>query len=340
MAKIVLGMGCAHTPQLHTKAEDWALRGNRDKIDGVPFWYKGKRMKYAEVEAMRKSEGFAPNLDLDYGNQLLQRAYKVLDRMHEAYRAAKPDVMILFGNDQHEIFFNQLNPAFAILGGESFDNMPRTDVQKTRLPVGIALADPGHLPDEHVSLPGHPELAEHLTRSLVAEDFDITASTEQPRVEEDKSVMDGMPHAYGFIYKQIMRDFVIPHVPIVTNTFFPPNQPKASRCLAFGRAVGRAIEAWDSDARVCVVGSGGLSHFLVDADWDNEFLEGLKANQLDELASLDEAYYQAGSSECKSWLAAAGAVEGTGLKPHVEDYFPLFRTEGGTGSSCGFLTWS
>lgn len=340
MAEIVLGMGCAHTPQLHTAAKDWGLRGNRDKNDGVPFWYKGKRMKYAEVEALRKSEGFNPNLDQEYGDQLIRRAYDVIDRMHAAYVAAKPDVMILFGNDQHEIFLNQINPAFAILAGEEFENMPRTEDQKSRLPIGIALADPGHLPDEPVVYPGHPELAKHIITSLIEEEFDVASSTEQPRVEDAKSVMHGMPHAYGFIYKQIMRDHVIPHVPANTNTFFPPNQPKAKRCLAFGRAIGRAIERWDSDARVCVVGSGGLSHFLVDDAWDKEFMDGLEKNALDDLAAQHEGYYQAGSSECKSWLAAAGAVEHTGLKAKTQDYIPLFRTEGGTGSSCGFMLWT
>jgi OH-DDVA oxygenase/3-O-methylgallate 3,4-dioxygenase len=77
-----------------------------------------------------------------------------------------------------------------------------------------------------------------------------------------------MPHAYGFIYKQIFRDKVVPHVPIDTNGFFPPNQPRAARCLAFGQLVGNAIRGWDADLRVCVIASGGLSHFVVDEDFD------------------------------------------------------------------------
>jgi protocatechuate 4,5-dioxygenase beta chain len=50
-------------------------------------------------------------------------------------------------------------------------------------------------------------------------------------------------------------------VPINVNTVQFP-LPKASRCFKFGQAIGRAIESWDSDARVVVIGTGGLSHQL------------------------------------------------------------------------------
>lgn len=339
MAEIVLGIGCAHTPQLHTMAKDWHLRGDRDQKDGVPFWYKGKKMKYADVEAMRKSEGFNPDTSVEFGDNLLQRGYRVIDDLHEVYKKAAPDVMIIFGNDQHEIFYDQIQPAFAILGCEEFENMPRREDQKSRLPIGIDISDHGHLPDDRNVYPGHPELAEHMIRSVIDEEFDVAWSKSQPKVEDHKSVMSGMPHAYGFIYKQIMRDRVIPHVPCNTNTFFGPNQPKASRCVDWGRAIGRAIESWDSDARVCIVASGGLSHFLVDDAWDEIFLKALEDNDLKKMTDYHEGYYQAGSSECKSWLACAAALEHTGLKAKTQDYFPLYRTPGGTGSSCGFMLW-
>lgn len=339
MARIVLGIGCAHTPQLHTPAESWMIRGNRDMQDGVAFWYQGEKLKYAEVEARRGAEGFNSALDVESAQAALDRAHGAIDRLHEIYRAAAPDVMVIFGNDQHEIFLDRINPAFAILAGEEFENMPRNAQQIERLPPGIHLADPGHLPDDHRTYPGHPELARHLIAELTAADFDIASSFRQPRVESEHSLMDGMPHAYGFIYKQLMRDHVIPHVPVVTNTFFPPNQPRALRCLALGRAVGKAIASWDADLRVCVVASGGLSHFLVDPEWDRQFLDVLLTGELDRVGDWHEGYYQAGSSECKSWIACAGAMEGTGLKPDLVDYVPLFRTAGGTGSSCGFMTW-
>ena len=34
-----------------------------------------------------------------------------------------------------------------------------------------------------------------------------------------------LPHAYGFLYHQIMGDRPPPSVPILMNTFYPPTQP-------------------------------------------------------------------------------------------------------------------
>jgi len=48
---------------------------------------------------------------------------------------------------------------------------------------------------------------------------------------------NGASHAFGHIYRQVMRDKVVPNVPIYQNTFFPPNQPKASRSY-------RALLGW------------------------------------------------------------------------------------------------
>ena len=56
-----------------------------------------------------------------------------------------------------------------------------------------------------------------------------------------------VPHAYGFVYHQIMGDKPPPNVPILMNTFYPPTQPSMKRCIAFGKALQKAIQAWDSD---------------------------------------------------------------------------------------------
>ncbi|MGC7527330.1 hypothetical protein ACPWSM_25375, partial [Pandoraea pneumonica] len=64
MAKIVLGIGCAHTPQLHTLAHDWDIRAERDRQDGIPLWFKGRKLRYAELEAERVGENIGALLDL------------------------------------------------------------------------------------------------------------------------------------------------------------------------------------------------------------------------------------------------------------------------------------
>jgi hypothetical protein len=340
MAKIVLGIGCGHTPQLHTPADRWEIRARRDTEDGVPLWYKGVRMKYAEVEEKRRHLNLHEQTELSICQERLTKSCEAIDKLSKIFAAVKPDVVIIFGNDQAEMFLDDIKPAFTIMGCPEFRNMPRTDDQISRLPPGIALADVGHLPDAETRIfPGHPPLATHLATCAIEHSFDVAYSNRQFHPDAARAQSGGMPHAYGFIYKQIFRDCVPRHVPIDSNTFFPPNQPSARRCYAFGRTIGEAIRDWTEDARVCVIASGGLSHFVVDEEFDRDIMRAMEQNDFEHLLSYDEGYYQAGSSEIKSWIAAGGAMQGAGLTGHIVDYHALYRTPGGTGSSAAFMYW-
>jgi len=340
MAEIVLGIGCAHTPQLHTPAEKWGIRAERDATDGVPMWYRGERMKYAEVLAARKDQGFAEQTEMSIRQQRLENSYKAIDQLSEIFAKAKPDVAIIFGNDQGEMFLDDIKPAFTIMGCPQFENMPRTEEQKGRLPPGIAIADPGHLPDDELKVfPGHPELAKHICSAAMAADIDVAYSHRQFRPDPTRAQLSGMPHSYGFILKQVFRGLGVPTVPVDTNTFFPPNQPTAQRCYKLGVTVGDAIRNWDVDARVAVVATGGLSHFVVMEDWDREIMQAMERNDFDHLLGYHEGWYQAGSSEIKSWIATGGAMTGSNLTGHIIDYYALYRTPAGTGSSAAFMYW-
>ena len=52
--------------------------------------------------------------------------------------------------------------------------------------------------------------------------------------------------------------------------------------------VGRAIKGWDSDLTVAIIGSGGMSHFVIDEDLDNLFMKALESRNADVLTNLDE----------------------------------------------------
>ncbi len=340
MAKIVLGIGCAHTPQLHTPADKWDIRGKRDTEDGVPLWYKGERLKYAELARIRAEQNLAEQTGMETREERLTKSYQAIDQLSEIFAAAKPDVTVIFGNDQAEMFLDDIKPAFTIMGCPNFENLPRTDAQVERLPPGIHLADVGHLPDSGTAVfPGHPELAEYLAEASMDAGFDIAYSKQQHRADPERSHLSGMPHAYGFIYKQIFRKNVTPHVPIDTNTFFPPNQPRVARCYALGKTIGKAIRAWDENLRVALIATGGLSHFVVDENFDRDIMQAMESCDFKYLLSFREGYYQAGSSEIKSWVAMGGALQGSHLQGKIIDYHALYRTPGGTGSSAAFMYW-
>lgn len=340
MARIVLGIGCAHTPQMHTAAPDWDLRAARDRADGVPLWFRGRRLKYAELAKLRTGEALSRRLEMSVREAALARCFGAMDRLHGQLVAAAPDIYVIIGNDQFEIFTDTV-PAFAVIAAEQIDNMPRTREQNQRLPVGIEISDHGHLPETAMVFPGHRQLGLHIASHLVSQAaFDVTLCHQKPTVTGEKSLLHGMPHAYGFLYKNVIRDCVRPQVPIDVNCWHYENSPSAGRCHAFGEAVAQAIEAWDGDARVVILTSGGLTHFVVDEEWDRRFLQALMSHDMEFLRNIPQSELMAGTSECKSWIAAGAAMDHAGLTMQVVDYQALYRTEGGTGSSCAFVSWT
>lgn len=338
MAEIVLGIGCAHTPQLHTLARDWDIRAERDRKDGVPMWWKGRKLPYAELAELRADENIAAELGMATRQAALDASFAAIDRLHAAYVAANPDVVVIVGNDQHEIFSDMV-PAFTVIAADEIANLPRTDEQKARLPVGIEISDHGHLPDQQTVYPGHRPLGLHLAKGLTQSGFDVTICHKKPTVQGTKSLLYGMPHAYGFLYKNIMRDEIRPHVPVDVNCWYYDNSPSAARCHDFGTALADAIAGWDSGARVAILTTGGLTHFVVDPEWDARFLKAMADDDAAFLRGIPQQDLMAGTSECKSWIATSAAMTRAGLAMEVIDYQRLYRTKGGTGSSCGFVQW-
>jgi hypothetical protein len=340
MAEIVLGIGCAHAPQLHTPVAEWEHHAQRDTRDAESFWYKGERVKYADLLEQRSEQNLDQQTSPDTCNERIAKSHAAIDRVSEIFSEVNPDITIVFGNDQGEMFLDDIRPAFSIMGCEQFENMPRTVEQKKRLPADIHIADEGHLPDKELQIfPGHPVLARYLVKQAMIHDFDVTYSHRQHRAESAYAHTSGMPHAYGFIYKQVFRGKPVPHVPIDINTFFPPNQPDTSRCFALGRMIGKAVRIWDTDTRVAIIASGGLSHPVVDEDFDRDIIKAMEGGDLKYLLSYHDGYYQAGSSEIKTWIAMIGALRGSYLKGHLVDYQALYRTPAGTGSSAAFMYW-
>jgi 3-O-methylgallate 3,4-dioxygenase len=136
-----------------------------------------------------------------------------------------------------------------------------------------------------------------------------------------------------------MRDKVIPHVPVFVNTFYPPNQPPAHRCYAFGQALGHAIASWPEDINVAVIASGGMTHFVIDESFDRMVLEAMQEGDVATLAGLPEEMFQSGTSEIKNWITVAGIMAHAGLTMKLIDYVPCYRSEAGTGSAMGFAQW-
>ena len=173
------------------------------------------------------------------------------------------------------------------------------------------------------------ELSAHVAEQLARDDFDLTVVRQQPAGRT-------LGHAFTFPRYRLGLPHSTPIVPVFVNTYYPPNVPSATRCYQLGRALRRAVESWPDDARVAVIASGGLSHFVVDEDLDHRVLDGLTSR--DASSWLPVAGPAAlGNSEILNWVAAAGALEH--LAATVLDYIPGYRTPAGTGPGMAFARW-
>ncbi len=336
MARITLGMWTSHGPTLSSTPDQWLLRvpWDRNKKDH-PF--RGRIYDFDALIALRKEENLAARCAPDERRTRGAACTAAIGRMADAFTAAAPDVAVIFGNDQRELFLDDLIPAITVFRGATLWDQPATPEQAARMPPGIREAEWGHSPPAYTEYPGLPELATQVIGLAMAEGFDVAVSERLPVHPGHYST--GLPHAFGFVYRQIMRDRVIPNVPIILNTFFPPNQPTARRCFELGRLVGRAIRSWPAERRVAVIGSGGMSHFVIDERLDQDIFEALRRRDGERLARLEESYLQSGSSELKNWIAAAGTLFETDLAGDVIDYQPCYRSEAGTGTANGFVCW-
>ena len=336
MAKIVFAAATSHGPQLHTPPDQWGLRVVADK-QKTDHPFRGNYYSFDELVALRRDENLAAQITPDVWKAKFERNRVAMEEMRRAYEAAKPDVAIIFGNDQQEMYLPDNQPAIAVYAGDTIENSPMTEEDKAQLPPGIAIAEPGHAPEVALTHDCHPELARRIIADMSGNDIDVAMSTIQPR---GKLQSAGASHAFGFVYRNIMSDNVIPHVPIVLNTFWKPNQPRDRRCYEVGKVVRRTLDAWDSDARVAVFGSGGMTHFIIDEAFDKLVISSLTSGDVDELLTTPESIYQAGTSELKTWVALAGCIGGLDLTPRTLDYVPCYRSEAGPGTAQGFVVWS
>lgn len=336
MAEIVLGMWTTHGPTLSTTPEQWLLRLPADRArTNHPF--RGGTYGFDELVRLRADENLGEQATAQERTRRKAACDRAIETMADAYAKAAPDVAVIFGNDQNEMFLDDIMPALTIFDGPMVWNEPASADQAAKMAPGIHEAEAGHNPPTYTEYPGHPKLAAHLIRAAIGEGFDVARSSRIP--DNPGHWNSGIGHAFGFVYRQIMRDRPPPHVPVIANTFFPPNQPSARRCFQFGQALGRAIRAWDSDAKVAVFGSGGMSHFVIDEAFDHRLIDAIQRRDGEVLCAIPESAFQSGTSELKNWIAAAGALFDTDLSGDLVDYQPCYRSEAGTGTANGFMYW-
>ena len=223
----------------------------------------------------------------------------------------RPDAVVVIYNDHGLNFFLDKMPTFAIGAAERYVN-----------------ADEGWGIPTLAPFAGEQDLSWQLIEHLIGADFDLTTCQEMQ-----------VDHAFTLPMKLLWPDGdAPPAVPLCINTVQFP-LPSARRVWALGRAVGEAVRAWDSDKRVVVLGTGGLSHQLdgrragfINKDFDQRLMRSL-VDEPDWATrySIHELVELSGTQgvELLMWLAARAALGDGARLVHQHYHIPISNTAAG-----------
>ena len=330
MAEIVLGIGSSHGPQLEMLPDTWRAYGDRGRTQ-AKHWFEGNTYSFGELVELRAAEHFEKECTDEKFEVRFNACQQAIVHLSETIAKVAPDICVILGDDQHESFQDDNMPAFCVYYGESVDDAPHNS--EHRATFGDAKV--AKRPDRTLTRPTDAVLGEHLIDALIENEFDVTRSNKLPAGRREGAI----GHAFYYVYRRLMDNDPIPSVPLMVNTYFPPNSPTAKRCYAFGEAVGQAIRDWDSDKRVMVIASGGLSHTVIEEELDSRILDGLRHDDKEKLIDYADVRFRGGTSESKNWIAQSGSLAPTGLHMELVDYVPCYRTAAGNGCAMGFAEW-
>jgi protocatechuate 4,5-dioxygenase beta chain len=203
-----------------------------------------------------------------------------------------PDVVLVVYNDHGSEFGLDAVSTFAMGAAEEY--LPTDEGQGRR---------------DVPAFPGNADLSWHIIDHVVPAGFDLTicqALDVDHGLSEPLVTLCGKVDAWPFTV-----------IPLAVNVVQQPT-PSAQRCYDLGRAIGDAIRSYPHDARVVIIGTGGMSHQLqglraghINSEFDNAFLDKIVTDP-SELTRLTNIEYidLAGSegAELVMWLVMRGAL--------------------------------
>jgi len=225
----------------------------------------------------------------------------------------KPDLAVVIYNDHGLNFFLDKLPTFAVGAAAEY----RHADEGWGLPISRPFA-------------GDTDFSWHVIENLVADEFDVTTCQEM--------LVD---HAFTIPMSLFWPGggaWPVRTLPIAVNTVQHP-LPSPERCFKLGQALGRAIRSYDSDEKVVVIGTGGLSHQLdgpragfINKEFDLMCLGALphEPELLTDYSTLDLVELAGAQGvELINWLAMRGALGADVYEIHRNYHIPISNTATG-----------
>jgi protocatechuate 4,5-dioxygenase beta chain len=228
--------------------------------------------------------------------------------VREWLKELKPDVCIMVYNDHGADFFFDKYPTFAIGCADSYP-----------------IADEGFGVRPLPPIRGDLAFSQHLCRSLVYDEFDIT-------ICQEMAVEHGFLVPMHLCFDPQENGWPVASIPVEVNVLQHP-LPTARRCYRLGQAIRRAVDSYEKDIKVAIIGTGGMSHQLTGTNFgamneqeDLAFLDRLESDpdSLTELThqAMMEKYGVEGI-ELIMWLVMRGALSPGVKRIHRNYYAPM-----------------
>jgi protocatechuate 4,5-dioxygenase beta chain len=220
----------------------------------------------------------------------------------------QPDVCIMVYNDHGADFFFDKYPTFAVGCAESYP-----------------IADEGFGVRPLPAIRGDLAFSQHLCRSLVYDEFDIT-------ICQEMAVEHGFLVPMHLCFDPQADGWPVAAIPVEVNVLQHP-LPTARRCLRLGQAIRRAVDSYERDIKVAIIGTGGMSHQLtgtsfgeMNAAADQDFLDRIEADpsslaQLTHQELMDK--FGVEGIELIMWLVMRGALSADAKRVHRNYYAPM-----------------
>ena len=330
----ILGLGMTHYPPLIGHDRDMAgILRTILKDPGLPERYRDPA---GWPEPMRREYGADGGTAAAAAHRasLLQHfrhARKLLDEF-------RPEVVVIWGDDQHENFTEDIIPPFCVLAYDQIEARHRTRDAGNNVW--------GETEDTAIRLPGHREAGKFLARRLLEQDIDVSYAytplhhpglahaflntilyLDYDRVGFNYPVVAFQVNCYG---RRVIaqRGFRASLVKPLADAELDPPSPSPKRCMEAGAAVARAMR--ESPWRTALIASSSWSHaFLTDKNHqlypdieaDRRLYEALRRGDYDAWRATPLADIEAsGQQEMLNWYMLAGAMEALGRKPDECDF--------------------
>ena len=236
-----------------------------------------------------------------------------IEAFRETLTRARPDVLVMVGSDHfHQLWLDNM-PQFLIGKAPFYDANFYNEEREFGLP--------------RLLLRGHEELSAHLLRAGLDSGFDLAFSNEL-RVD----------HSITCPIITLRPEADLPIVPVYTNIFAPP-LPRPARFVQLGQAIRAMIEAWPSDQRVAVIGTGHLSLELggprqfgphgPDPEFDRKAVEWIATGDISGAlaeVSLDSLWAPGNATHGFMDFMLMMGVAGAGARADYTDSLDLFHT--------------